>query len=86
MGNCSPAEEERVAVGYVPDEGNNPSLARGSTITHRREINQLEIAACQGKVAISPPWQSRNVAFSLDALGVRVNLRVPVKRERPELR
>jgi len=31
---------------------------------------------------MSPPWQSRNVAFSLDALGVRVNLRVPVKRRR----
>src|SRR5205814_3713440 len=37
---------------------------------------------CQGKVEMSPPWQSRNVAFSLDALGVRVNLRVPVKRRR----
>jgi len=29
MGNSFPAEEERLAVGYVPDEGNNPSLARG---------------------------------------------------------
>ena len=41
-----------------------------------------EVAICQGKVEMSPPWQSRNVAFSLDALGVRVNLRVPVKRRR----
>ena len=41
-------------MGYVPDEGNNPSLARGSTITHRREINQLEIAALR-----VPPLRSQ---------------------------
>ena len=40
---------------------------------------------CQGKVEMSCPWQSRNVAFPLGLLGVHVNLRVPVKRRRAML-
>jgi hypothetical protein len=37
---------------------------------------------CQGKVEMSPSWQSRNVVFYLGLCGVRVNLLVPVKRRR----
>src|SRR5437016_5488962 len=37
---------------------------------------------CQSKVEMSPPWQSRNVAFGLGLSGVHGNLRVPVKRRR----
>src|SRR5579872_146880 len=39
-----------------------------------------------GKVEMSPPWQSRNVAFCTGLSGMRVNLRVPVKRRRALLR
>jgi hypothetical protein len=38
--------------------------------------------ACQGKVEMSPFWQSRNVPFSLGLCGQHVNLRAPVKRRR----
>ena len=37
---------------------------------------------CQGKIEMSPSQQSRNVPFSLGLSGVRVNLRVSVKRRR----
>jgi hypothetical protein len=43
---------------------------------------EIAVAVCQGKVEMSPPWQSRNVAFGRGLRGVRVNLRVPVKRRR----
>ena len=37
---------------------------------------------CQGKVEMSPRWQSRNVPFCPGLSEVHVNLRVPVKRRR----
>jgi len=40
---------------------------------------------CQGNVEMSCLWQSRNVAFPLGLSGVRVILRVPVKRKRAKL-
>jgi hypothetical protein len=39
-------------------------------------------SSCQGKVEMSPLWQSRNVVFCLGLSGLHVNLRVPVKRRR----
>jgi len=41
-----------------------------------------KMTSCQGKVEMSPSEQSRNVPFCLVPRGVRVNLRVPVKRRR----
>jgi hypothetical protein len=41
-----------------------------------------QIHGCQGKVEMSPSWQSRNVVFCLGLCGVRVILRLPVKRRR----
>ena len=40
------------------------------------------VVLCQGKVEMSPSWQSRNVPFCLGLCGVRGILRVPVKRRR----
>ena len=40
------------------------------------------LGPCQGKVEMSPSWQSRNVPFCLGLWKVHVNLRVPVKRRR----
>jgi len=40
---------------------------------------------CQGKVEMSPRWQSRNVPFCLELLGARDILRSPVKRRRAML-
>jgi hypothetical protein len=37
---------------------------------------------CQGKVEMSPSWQSRNVPFSLAFTKVHANLPTPVKRRR----
>ena len=42
-------------------------------------------ADCQGKVEMSPRWQSRNVPFCLELLGARDILRSPVKRRRAML-
>jgi hypothetical protein len=44
--------------------------------------NQSGPRECQGKVEMSYPWQSRNVAFRRGYLEVRVKLLVPVKRRR----
>ena len=43
---------------------------------------QVPFIACQGKVEMSPSWQSRNVPFSRGIWGVHVILRVPVKQRR----
>ena len=48
---------------------------------NRGSVNAI-VKKCQGKVEMSPSQQSRNVPFHLGLCGVRVNLRVPVKRRR----
>ena len=54
-----------------------------AAIYHLLAVNvKLGALLCQGKVEMSSPWQSRNVAFCLGFSGVRVNLLVPVKRRR----
>jgi hypothetical protein len=55
------------------------------TISPGQPTSQARFAECQGKVEMSPCWQSRNVPFSLGLGGVHVNLRVPVKRRRAML-
>src|SRR5438876_570137 len=48
----------------------------------RAHRSQGEKVKCQGKVEMSPSWQSRNVPFCLRLSEVHVNVRVPVKRRR----
>src|SRR4051794_6846150 len=65
----------------LPPLGWNPA----GIIYHDRFQVKGEIASCQGKVEMSPRWQSRNVPFSPSCRGVRDILRVPVKRRRAML-
>jgi hypothetical protein len=53
-----------------------------SNLTLCRAPRQHRPILCQGKVEMSPFWQSRNVPFSLGLCGLHVNLRAPVKRRR----
>jgi hypothetical protein len=43
---------------------------------------QAHLEGCQGKVEMSPRWQSRNVPFCLRLCEAHVILPVPVKRRR----
>jgi hypothetical protein len=54
----------------------------GTTLTPSTTVLHLLYSICQGKVEMSPLWQSRNVVFCLGLSGLHVNLRVPVKRRR----
>jgi hypothetical protein len=53
--------------------------AHGDIIKNAQHLMEMN---CQGKVEMSPGWQSRNVPFGPVACGVHVNLLVPVKRRR----
>ena len=50
-----------------------------NTVAPRGRGVKPEGTLCQGKVEMSPFWQSRNVPFCRVAGGVRVILLVPVK-------
>src|SRR5690349_15821513 len=58
-----------------------PVFGTGTAGPNNNSINPL-VYACQGKVEMSPSWQSRNVPFCPVAGRARVILRLPVKRRR----
>jgi hypothetical protein len=79
----------RPPPGRIITVSNVPSMFLTRLIVSRRVFSPIEsstvkevMPACQGKIEMSPLWQSRNVPFCRGFCGVHVILRLPVKQRR----